>query len=393
MSRFFSILKDVWFIFLITVLLLGIVEGILRHTLPKPEDAYRISPGVGKFNGWEAEVFQDNPDTPGLRRGHKGTKTMRWKPYVHWRRAPYTNGYFNIDEQGLRQTWTAHLGEPLPLVFVMGGSTVWGSGVSDDDTLPSKLAQVLSQQGRDVRVLNFGESGWVFTQSLIALMRELQRGNVPDVVVFYDGINDVTAALQEHAAGTPQNESQRRLEFNMTHGSGVRMLVAILDELEGVRKLVHALNGAPAPDYPDTLPADIVSVYEANIRIAKALAKEWGFDVLFYWQPIVFTKRSLTEHESRAQGFILTAHRDLHLAANGEIATSTMLRETPEFRDISDILDDIKAPLYFDFCHLSPEGNAVIAETMMPDLMAVLNKRAGNPAETEGLLEALNPGD
>ena len=188
--------------------------------------------------------------------------------------------------------------------------------------------------------------------------------------------------------------SQRRLEFNLTRGSGLRVLGAAFQELEGMRKLIYALGGdAVAPGYPDTLPAQVVSVYETNVRILKSLAEEWGFDVLVYWQPVIFTKRSLSEHEERAQGFILTALRDLHLATNREIAASTRLRETPEFRDISDILDDIEEPLYSDFCHLSPEGNAIVAEVMVADLIPVLKKRAEDAAETEGLLEALTPGD
>jgi len=389
LGRFFSILKEVWFIILIAGCLLTLIDSALRHNLPDPNNAWRISPGMEEFNRWEAEVYRDNPDKSALQSGHSGTKTMRWEPYVHWRRTAYTGELFNIDENGFRRTWTPHLRSPSPVVFVMGGSTVWGTGVADDDTLPSKLAQALSQQGRDVQVINFGEAGWVSTQNLITLMRELHDGNVPDVVVFYDGINDTTAALQELTAGTPQNESQRRLEFNMTQGSGLGILVTALKELKGVDKLIHALRGSQGPSYPDTLPAEVVSVYETNVRIAKQLAQEWGFDLLFYWQPVIFTKRSLSEHEQRAQGFIFTAHRDLHLATNDAIRASAMLRDTTEFNDISDILDDAEQPLYIDFCHLGPEGNAIIAQTMAADLMPVLKKRANNPAENQELLEAL----
>lgn len=391
MRRSLEILKDAWFIILITGFLLALVDGILRHTLPAPEDAYRITPGAGHFNRWEAETFRDNPDAAALQRGHKAIKTMRWEPYVYWRRAPFVGEQFNIDQQGLRRTWTPHLRSPSPVVFMMGGSTIWGAGVSDDDTVPSKVALSLSQQGHDVRVVNYGESGWVSTQSLIALIRELHRGNVPDVVVFYDGINDTTSALQEHAAGTPQNESQRRKEFNLTRGSGASFLVAAMQKMEGLQKLVHALGSdAAAPAYADNLPAEIVSVYETNVRIVRLLAAEWGFDVLFYWHPVIFTKRSLSEHEERAQGFVLTTHRDLHLATNREITTSATLRNTPEFRDVSGILDGRDEPLYLDFAHLSPEGNAIVAETIVADLVPVLKKRAENENETEELLEALD---
>jgi hypothetical protein len=65
--------------------------------------------------------------------------------------------------------------------------------------------------------------GWVSTQSVIMLLRQLQHGNIPDVVVFYDGVNDTYAAYQQGFAGWPQNELNRVTEFNVTqHLSGLR---------------------------------------------------------------------------------------------------------------------------------------------------------------------------
>ena len=42
-------------------------------------------------------------------------------------------------------------------------------------------------------VRNLGRRGFVSTQEVIYLMRELQAGRRPDVVVFYNGVNDAAA--------------------------------------------------------------------------------------------------------------------------------------------------------------------------------------------------------
>ena len=57
-------------------------------------------------------------------------------------------------------------------------------------------------------VTNFGETGYVSTQNLIALMLELRAGRRPDVVVFYDGVNDTYSAYSQQRAGLPHNESE-----------------------------------------------------------------------------------------------------------------------------------------------------------------------------------------
>ena len=53
------------------------------------------------------------------------------------------------------------------------------------------------------------------TQEMIALVRELQQGYRPDVVVFYDGVNDTTSALLEREATLTTNEINRVREFNL----------------------------------------------------------------------------------------------------------------------------------------------------------------------------------
>ena len=77
---------------------------------------------------------------------------------------------------------------------MFGGSTAWGEGAPDDETIPSHLARLMNVWGVDTTVKNLGERGYVSTQEVVFLYRELQAGRRPDVVVFYDGINDAAAA-------------------------------------------------------------------------------------------------------------------------------------------------------------------------------------------------------
>ena len=93
---------------------------------------------------------------------------------------------------------------------------MWGTSQRDDKTIPaeaSRRLQALAGPSRRIEVTNFGENGYVLTQEVIELMLQLRKGNVPDIVVFFDGINDAGATVQWGEGGNTQNESKRVAEF------------------------------------------------------------------------------------------------------------------------------------------------------------------------------------
>src|SRR5262249_2285111 len=145
---------------------------------------------------------------------------VEWQSYVYWRRQPFAGRYITIDAGGIRRTWNppADTNRKTRHIFFFGGSTMWGTAARDDYTIASILSRLLAAQtspGDRVEVTNFAEGGYVSKQELIMLLGELQRGNVPDLAIFFDGVNDVFAAFQSGKPGIPQNESHRVREFNI----------------------------------------------------------------------------------------------------------------------------------------------------------------------------------
>ena len=97
-------------------------------------------------------------------------------------------------QDGYRVTWTA---PPDPtkdeiVVFMFGGSTLYGIEVPDDLTIASLVAKNLNDQieGRRVIVRNYGVSGFVIDNEVHLLLKLLAAGERPDVVAFYDGLNE-----------------------------------------------------------------------------------------------------------------------------------------------------------------------------------------------------------
>ncbi|MGO9056123.1 MAG: SGNH/GDSL hydrolase family protein [Candidatus Binataceae bacterium] len=328
---------------------------------------------------------------------------MRWYPYVYWKTAPMRSPYLNIDQHCNRVTWNQPprgKGRPLLRVFCLGGSTTWGAGARDDYTIPSLLAKHLAgHPDYDVEVDNFGQMGWVTSQELIYLYELLRRGQRPDLVIFYDGVNDTFIGYQNGMAGLTQSEFLRAQEFGiMASSSGRKKLysTAIRTFLmnTGFADLIKMIEKqdtgdierkettplsmisylAPPSDFEgtDAVEQDVVDIYLFNRQMVETLGQRFGFRVLFYWQPVIYSKNPLTSLErnfvgsrSRQEFFTGTYKRVANAAQSGGI------------KDISGILDNDRGQTYFiDPWHITEAGDDIVARRLAADAAPVLRQAA-----------------
>ncbi len=312
-----------------------------------------------------------------------------WSPYAYWRSASFQGRYTNVNQNGLRATWNPPTrdgaDDPPPMrVFTFGGSTMWCWGARDDHTIASHLSKLLYEKGQRVEVTNYGQLGYTSTQEVIALLRYLQRGDVPDIVLFYDGINDVFSSYHNGAAGIPIHEVVRRAEFNLSQRPiqlawrwGREVLAG---NLWGFHRLVTGLQrrlrrqAAPPLPSDDALVRQMVRVYEANLTLVESLGRSYGFDPLFYWQPVIFSKRHRSPYEQhRAKGnpFLKQTYDTVYQ----RIRRSQALNSRPHFHNLSALFDDLKEPYYWDFAHVSGAGNRLIAAAMVDDVIELIEQR------------------
>lgn len=322
----------------------------------------------------------------------------RWEPYVYFRQKPFAGETIAIDEAGRRRTWQA---PPAPndrdgarvfRIAMLGGSSLWGFGARDDGTIPSQIARMLHSRGFRVEIRNLAEIGYVSTQEAVALIRELQAGYRPDLVIFYDGVNDTTSALLEGEAGITTNERNRRAEFNIRQsparlgGAMVARLVADSATYRFARVLgrrLASLRGAttalPPADRRRDLAAEVVSRYEANITIVDRLARAFGFDALYFWQPVVFSKTSLTESE-RAEARKLVWAGDFFAEVHDRIEGLNEVRDHRGFHDLSREFSQSPELVFIDFCHTTEAGYQQVARAMLGPVESALRTRLGRAA-------------
>jgi lysophospholipase L1-like esterase len=369
-----AFLQTGWSILGVTLVVLLLTEAALRMSFavrdrfgaPPPPDRRLLQEGFGG-EAWAVAHYRE------LERLEE-----RWEPYVYFRPRPFRGSTITIGDDGLRSTWRppAESGGPkgaVTKILMLGGSSLWGFGARDDETIPSRMGRTLHERGWRVEIKNLSTIGYVSTQELIALVRELQSGYRPDVVVFYDGVNDTASALLEGEAALTTNEINRRREFNLLQ-SPARLTLALTAKLvtdsasyRFVRAIRARFAGIPQPTAPGgsdaIMPAladQVVSRYEANLELVESLGRAFGFRAVFFWQPSVFTKPALVALEREAAARYAWAE-PMFRAVQTRIRASSRLKADAAFHDASTVFDDSDGLVYIDYCHTTEAANARIA--------------------------------
>ena len=169
--------------------------------------AFWLNDAVRDSSAQEASPVYEKPTFDPAQLDHETRRAENdkdYQPYTLWTTGPFQGNLVNIDRYGDRVT---HFNSSRPgalQVWMPGGSTTWGAGAPDDQTIPSYLAKLFNETWKvDTQVRNLGEMAFVSTQELFRLQRELQADGRPGVVVFYDGVNDsVTAELWPEVLGS-----------------------------------------------------------------------------------------------------------------------------------------------------------------------------------------------
>ena len=369
-----------------TVLLLNYALGFvmyLKHDV--------LGPGYYYDDRQDSPVYDDFPDKSILWIDHTRCTEVHFEPYYHWRRGAYRGKYVNIDAGGVRRT----VKSPKPgarKVFMFGGSTMWGTGSPDSHTIPSLLQRRL---GDGYDVYNFGEDGYVWAQELNYLLKRLADGDVPQIAIFYDGVNDGSAGI--YSPGIPRDPESIRLEWQKWRASKKQGFVTsaylhsyyprfgefLRRKLGLAPKYRWAKWDAKVEPHVEENVAKVIDYYVANVRQVKALAREYGFQAFFFWQPhlLSLTRRKFACEEEMIAGesrVLVRSQHLLYVRAKKQLSG----RGEDGIFFLGDILDDVDEPLYIDWCHPGPDGNEVVAEGMYGSIRGRL------PAAARGSSEA-----
>ena len=286
---------------------------------------------------------------------------VRWLPLSYWAVEPIAGEFINVSQQGLRRTIPNAADADSPLIFFFGGSAIWGEGARDAYTIPSQVAQLLRANARPARVRNYGQTGYVSAQDLILFQAQLALGNIPELAVFYQGFNDVLSAQLQGMPGLPYHELQRAsdAEAGRLLRQGQPILQSPLIRPDALNWSLIATARATADD--------IIDRWLANRWLIRAAGREFGVNVLFVWQPTLFSKSPLSEFESGVlaeNDHDLPGFSELYRDVNRQLRERMLAEAWDDVVLLNDIFNDGSDDIFVDYVHIHELGNRQVADAI-----------------------------
>lgn len=231
------------------------------------------------------------------------SRLVVYEPFTEFKEPAFGGRFVNVSPHGFRNVAEQGPWPPDPRhfnVFVFGGSTTFGYGVADGETIPSHLQRHLRARnpGRPVCVYNFGRCAYYSTQERILFQQLLEAGFRPDAAVFVDGMNDSGHLKNGSVFSNTLGEAVVQHEPTRLRRNLAQDIFPVVRQTRRAMLRAGWLQRAPdpgatgdetTPPWPggvDTLANQAVNRYLANIAMADAVAARFKIRTLFVWQPV-----------------------------------------------------------------------------------------------------------
>lgn len=266
-------------------------------------------------------------------------------------------------------------------IAITGGSTAWGVGVADGQTIPAVLQKTLAKrcQGIDIVVWNAaipaqtsGQERRRFETDILPLR--------PDIHIAFSGFNDIYNSY----TGLLPHQNRDYFEVGKHFGSGgandiipgppnlddyflrTSYLVSLVyfKLTYDPARVVEAINRRAAG-------ADVtIESSMRTTRIFSSWAKEYGYDFYYFLQPSIYsTKKELTSNEE------MIRRSDEEFGKFHSLGYSRLkdrlLWWRGNFVDADFAIANEKEDLFIDNVHFGDRGYTLIGESMAAKLMQV----------------------
>ena len=297
-----------------------------------------------------------------------------YKSFIGWRRARVQFKHINI--AGKYNTRKSE-GESLNnSVWFFGGSTMWGNGVSDSQTIPSHFNSLT-----DNLVYNFGETGWNSRQSLNQLINSVGDNHKPSSVIFYDGVNDIYDHCRSENQVLPIHSYERRLQEALSAFNNPSLKNTIIEfilspyillanrlDIQSI-KVDSSVSRMFDCSTNQTKARSIAKHMVNNWHTAYLLSEANNFEFHAILQPTLFSTKTNSEYFVRTKSEV---RRDNELQLQYNTVYPLILDEIKikckldkkfcsSLINGTDWLDGIDN-IFIDFCHLNSLGNKLIAK-------------------------------
>jgi len=220
---------------------------------------------------WSNTIFRDTKSLE-----------LQYKPFVAWSRKEFTGEAVHVNADGDR-VHSPTTEDPVGHIRFFGGSTTWGTGVDDEHTIPA----LFNALNTDWLVHNHGEAGFLSRQELARLINIVNRGEPTDLVVFYDGYNDVRNLCRNGVDLLGHGRQQKLASLVAGRLFTVQAMTSSFQQLaqdfarRSGKKTYAPSRCVDNPEYGEKIANTLI----ANWRVARAVAALANADFIAILQP------------------------------------------------------------------------------------------------------------
>ncbi|MFN8017996.1 MAG: carbamoyltransferase N-terminal domain-containing protein [Acidimicrobiales bacterium] len=296
---------------------------------------------------------------------------LRWYEYdgydtLRFRRArDLESRYLNVSD-GMRKTWAPPASSRTPVTLWMyGGSTTFGFGQRDEHTIASELARLAHADGIDLQVLNRGVAGDTHWLEAQRFAWDLSVQPHPDLTIFYDGANDLGAAVRLNAEGRADEPLPSDLAMEDLR-KGLEKPRRIFERFDGINRpdsahLVPDRSGSKVD--MDAVGRAAIQRYERSRQLSRAVARQADVPVDWFWQPTLSTQQRIEgQPEPGPDG------QEVNRAALAVLPKDVI--------DLTRSLDDAPSPVFYDDVHTNELGARMVAEAIYARIRPALREAA-----------------
>lgn len=372
--------KNLFFIILIIgffLLFIELISGLVLKINTAGESSDKVIQSNSEFQlytdyDWYEEFLKDKKINP--------APSYSYFPYAIWNTKNWESKFINIDSNGVRNTINHDSrNSDTYRIYMFGGSTMENVEVPDEYTIASNVSNLLSKSvlsdKYQFEVINFGSGAYTSTQQLIRLIYEAQRDfkdyGKPNLVIFYDGVNDVFNGVYLERPGIHDAYDRIKLRYDDINSFYLIKIRELLRQKSKAFQLIsYLLTGDEERyfqnrdfNYPKYA-LESTNIYRQNIAAIKALGKAFNFDSIFFLQPQIFVSKELSSYDLNILDRWNKNHPRMAEAYQIGYSEFNKLVDNNLMIGLTDVFDGSKKPIYKDYCHVGPYADLLIAESI-----------------------------
>jgi hypothetical protein len=299
-------------------------------------------------------------------------RSVVFEPFTQFKEREVQGEYVNVHAAGFRGNGGAALPWPPVAssvnVFVFGGSTTFGYGLPDGQTVAAQLHATLTRAGGPaLAIYNFGRGFYFSSQERVLFEQLLVEGREPDIAIFIDGLNDFA-----YSDGVPEFSVQLINAYAQVSvpAQVVRLLQAssIGRLADGIRWRLEERTDLTLPVPNSAITARTVTRYLDNKRMIEAVADAYRVKTVFVWQPIPGYNYDDSHHPFKGETY--GRHSNSPGGYRELAARLGEMRRRDNFLWLADAQVGRKEPLYVDQVHYTGAFVKTIAAALGEHMIA-----------------------